>query len=278
MKQANKYIKTKERIHKIIFDSDTYKGKLFDIILLILIVLSIFIVMFESMPPLRNSINKLLYSAEWIITILFTIEYFARIVSSNKPSKYILSFLGIIDLLSILPTYFALIIPNVEALIIIRSIRLLRVFRILKLYRFIRAGNLLIIALRQSMRKILIFMFFVLILVTLLGSLMYVIENQSNGFTSIPNSIYWAVMTLTTVGYGDIVPVSGFGKFISTFIMLLGYSIIAIPTGIVSVEMSNTFSSKSSKNQKICNNCNATKHSNSAAYCYKCGNKLDELL
>jgi voltage-gated potassium channel len=225
-------------MHDIIFKSDTYYGRLFDELLLIFIVLSILVVMLESVSVYRARYGEVFSNLEWFFTIVFTIEYALRIISSPDPKKYIFSFLGIVDLLAIIPTYIAVILPGVQPLIVIRSIRLLRIYRVLKLYRFVRAGNLLLLALRNSARKIFIFMMFIMILVIMLGSIMYVVEDATNGFFSIPLSIYWAVITITTVGYGDIVPVTDIGKFIATFIMLLGYSIIAIPTGIVSVEIS----------------------------------------
>ena len=233
-----------KKTYEIIFESETRYGKLFDELLLVMIVLSILVVMLESIEGLRDQYGPTFFRLELVFTIIFTIEYVLRIISSPKPLKYIFSFFGIVDLLAIIPGYTALILPATQPLIVIRSIRLLRIYRILKLYRFIYAGNILIQALRSSSRKIMIFMMFILILVIMLGSIMYVVEGATNGFFSIPLSIYWAVITLTTVGYGDIVPVTGVGKFIATFIMLLGYSIIAIPTGIVSAELSITRSER----------------------------------
>jgi len=263
----------KEKAWDIIFESDTFYGRLFDEILLALIVLSILVVMLESMESLRLNYGLLFDNAEWFFTIIFTIEYIVRIIVSPKPKKYIFSFLGVVDFLAIIPTYIALSIPEAQAFIIIRSIRLLRIYRILKLYRFIRAGNLLILALLNSLRKISIFMLFILVLVILLGTIMYVVEAGQNGFFSIPLSIYWAVITLTTVGYGDIVPVTALGKFIATFIMLLGYSIIAIPTGIVSIEMSRSIIRKDDKS-KYCKYCNEPSHAVDAHFCRVCGSRL----
>ncbi|MGF1586648.1 MAG: ion transporter [Bacteroidales bacterium] len=262
-----------KKMHDIIFKSDTYYGRLFDEILLIFIVLSILVVMLESVSAYRVRFSELFSNLEWFFTIVFTIEYGLRIISSPDPRKYIFSFLGIVDLLAIIPTYIAVVMPEVQPLIVIRSIRLLRIYRVLKLYRFVRAGNLLLLALRNSARKIFIFMMFIMILVIMLGSIMYVVEGASNGFFSIPLSIYWAVITLTTVGYGDIVPVTDAGKFIATFIMLLGYSIIAIPTGIVSVEMSR-FGDRD-KGKTICRYCNEQYHEQGANFCRVCGAKLE---
>ena len=262
-----------KKMHEIIFKSDTYYGRLFDELLLIFIVLSILVVMLESVSIYRARFSELFSNLEWFFTLVFTIEYALRIISSPDPKKYIFSFLGIVDLLAIIPTYIAVVMPEVQPLIVIRSIRLLRIYRVLKLYRFVRAGNLLLLALRNSARKIFIFMMFIMILVIMLGSIMYVVEGASNGFFSIPLSIYWAVITLTTVGYGDIVPVTDVGKFIATFIMLLGYSIIAIPTGIVSVEMSRF--GERDKGKTTCRYCNEQYHEPGANFCRVCGAKLE---
>lgn len=259
--------------YEIIFEADTFWGRIFDEILLGLILLSVLVVMLESMAEIREEYGTLLISIELALTLLFTIEYIARILVNPHPWKYIFSFFGIIDLLAILPTYLALLVPGAQSLLVIRAIRLLRIYRILKLYQFVRAGNQLTLALRTSFRKIFIFMFFVLILVLLLGSLMYVVEGGTNGFFSIPLSIYWAVITLTTVGYGDIVPITGLGKFIATFIMLLGYSIIAIPTGIVSVELSRSSYREPDEN-KVCSQCEETGHDQGAKFCKSCGSRL----
>lgn len=263
----------KEKAWDIIFESDTFYGRLFDEVLLVFILLSIVVVMLESIESVRIQWGQLLTNSEWFFTIIFTIEYLIRILVSPKPKKYIFSFLGVVDFLAIIPTYISVIFPEAQPFIIIRSIRLLRIYRILKLYRFIRAGNLLILALLNSLRKIAIFMMFILVLVILLGTIMYVVEDGKNGFYSIPLSIYWAVITLTTVGYGDIVPITALGKFIATFIMLLGYSIIAIPTGIVSIEMSRSFVRKDDKN-KYCKYCQEPSHAIDAHFCRVCGSRL----
>jgi len=274
MSKTCKTLTLKERIYSIIFEADTFYGKLFDIILLFLILASVFAVLLESVKEIKAEHYLFLYTTEWVLTIVFTIEYFFRLYSYPVPKRYAGSFLGVIDLLSIIPTYVAILVPAAQPLIIIRAIRLLRVFRILKLYRFVSAGNMLSFAIIRSMRKIFIFMLFILIIVTLLGSIMYVIEGGDNGFYSIPLSIYWAVITLTTVGYGDIVPMTGLGKFLATFIMLLGYSIIAIPTGIVSIEMSRALG-KSDYKTKLCSYCDETKHEPDAQFCRICGNRID---
>ncbi len=263
-----------KKAYQVIFESDTFYGKLFDEILLGMILLSIAVVMLESMAEVRANYGRLLNNAEIFFTLAFTIEYIFRILCYPRPKKYIFSFLGIIDFLAIIPTYIAFTFPEAQPLVVIRGIRLLRIYRILKLYRYVRAGNLLLLSLRNSFRKIMIFMMFILILVVMLGSIMYVVEDGKNGFYSIPLSIYWAVITLTTVGYGDIVPVTDLGKFIATFIMLLGYSIIAIPTGIVSVEISRTWIDKTDKG-KVCKYCDEPNHSPEANFCRICGSRVD---
>ena len=265
----------KEKTYEIIFESDTVPGKLFDEALLIMIIFSILTVMLESIAEVRAKHGPLLSGLEWFFTLVFSIEYIVRIIISPDPRRYIFSFLGIVDFLAIIPTYIAITIPGAQPFIVIRSIRLLRIYRILKLYRFIRAGKKLLLALRQSMRKILIFMMFIMVLVIMLGSIMYVVEDGKNGFYSIPLSIYWAVITLTTVGYGDIVPVTNLGKFIATFIMLLGYSIIAIPTGIVSVEISRTLGDQTRK-KRTCRYCDETFHDPEANFCRICGARMED--
>lgn len=262
----------KRNLYEIIFKADTYYGKLFDELLLVLILISVGIVMLESIAEVRVSYGNYLLAAEWILTILFLAEYIIRIICSPEPRKYVVSFFGVVDLLAILPTFIALLVPAVQPLIVIRALRLLRVYRILKLYHYIHEGNILLIALRNSLHKIFIFMAFILVLVLLLGSIMYVVEGADNGFNSIPLSIYWAVITLTTVGYGDIVPSTDLGKFISTFIMLLGYSIIAIPTGIVSAEITRRRGTEIKT--RICSNCEESEHQADAKYCKTCGKEL----
>lgn len=262
----------KEKMYNIIFKSDTFYGKLFDEILLVLILASIVIVMLESISDFNEKYFEFLNYSEWTITLIFTLEYILRIISAPDKRKYIFSLFGIIDFIAIVPAFIGLMYPETQPLLVIRAIRLLRIYRILKLTRYIKAGNLLILSLKSSFRKIFIFMVFVLIVVILLGSLMYVVENGENGFYSIPLSIYWAVITLTTVGYGDIVPVTDLGKFISTFIMLLGYSILAIPTGIVSAELTRDRTKK--VKTKTCDYCSESEHHEDASYCKNCGHPL----
>lgn len=263
----------RDRVHEVIFEADTFWGKFFDVVLLIAIILSVIAVMLESVTEIRVNYGSALFVAEWIFTILFTLEYIARLWSVNKPIKYATSFFGIVDLLSILPAYLALFISGAQAFLIIRSIRLLRVFRVLKMVRFLGEASQLSRALRASRIKILVFVGVVFILVVLLGTLMYMIEGAANGFTSIPKSIYWAVVTLTTVGYGDIAPQTPVGQALATFIMILGYGIIAVPTGIVSAEMVQ-HEKEQHYNTQACPHCGAEGHRSSASYCYNCGDHL----
>jgi voltage-gated potassium channel len=263
----------KHRLHEIIYEADTPAGKFFDVILLVAILASILFVMLESVDSIREKHGTFLNVAEWIITILFSIEYFLRIISIKKPSKYIFSFYGIIDLLSTLPKYLSLILVGSHNLAALRALRLLRVFRILKLARYIGESNRLLVALRASRAKIAVFLFFVLIICIILGTVMYMIEGSENGFTSIPRSVYWAIVTLTTVGYGDIAPGTPLGQLIASVIMILGYAIIAIPTGIVSSEMTKTVIDT---NTQACPNCLTESHKDNAEFCYHCGSKLNE--
>jgi voltage-gated potassium channel len=261
----------KEKLYEIIFEADTRAGKRFDVALIILILISILLVMLDSMPAISKTYHFHLRISEWVVTILFTIEYFMRIAIVKKPRNYIFSFYGVIDLLSILPTYLGLIFSGGQSLIVIRAIRLLRVFRILKLGRYTRAGRFLVMAMYRSREKIFIFMFFVLTNVVIFGTIMYLVEGEASGFTSIPTSIYWAIVTLTTVGYGDISPVTGLGQFLASIIMIMGYAIIAVPTGIVTSEMMH---SKINSNTQVCSKCMHDSHEDDALFCKKCGNSL----
>ena len=263
----------KRELHEIIYEADTPKGKLFDLILLTTILASIVLVMLESIDSINDSYGTFLNISEWIITGLFTLEYILRIIAIEKPLKYIFSFYGIIDLLSTIPKYLSLIFIGSHHFAALRALRLLRVFRILKLTRYIGASNKLLIALKASRAKIGVFLFFIIILCVILGAIMYMIEGADNGFTSIPKSIYWAVVTMTTVGYGDIAPQTPFGQFIASIIMILGYAIIAIPTGIVSSEISKTDSIDT--NTQSCPNCGIDGHKDGAEFCFSCGTKLN---
>lgn len=275
MKDKKEKTSWRHRLHEIIYEADTKEGKLFDIVLLIAIIASIVFVMLESVKSFDEKLYEFLNIAEWIITILFSIEYILRIVAIKKPFRYIFSFYGIIDLLSTLPKYLSFVIVGSHNLAALRALRLLRVFRILKLTRYVGASNRLIIALRASKAKIAVFLFFVVIICIILGTIMYMVEGEENGFTSIPRSVYWAIVTLTTVGFGDIAPNTPLGQLIASVIMILGYSIIAIPTGIVGAEMSKMTNDEDS-NTQACPNCLKDHHKENAIYCYNCGSVLNE--
>jgi voltage-gated potassium channel len=269
----NKTPKWKHRLHEIIYDADTAAGKWFDLLLLIFILLSVVLVMLESVHSIDSKYHSLLDIAEWAITILFTVEYILRIVAVQKPWRYITSFFGIVDLLAMLPKYISLLITGTQGLVAIRALRLLRVFRILKLTRYVGEGNVLMIALRKSRPKILVFLSAVFILCVIFGSIMYLVEGADSGFTSIPRSVYWCIVTMTTVGYGDIAPITPLGQSIAAFIMILGYGIIAVPTGIVTAQLSRT--KEKINNTQACPHCMFDKHSDKAIYCLKCGGRLN---
>lgn len=264
----------RRRLHEIIYEADTPVGKLFDIILLILIVVSVIFVMVESVQGLSEYVYNYLYIGEWVITIFFSIEYILRIISVRKPFRYIFSFYGIIDFLSTIPLYLSFILAGSNYLLTVRALRLLRVFRILKITRYIGEANRLRNALSNSRPKILVFLFTVLIVAVIAGTVMYLVEGEKNGFTSIPRSIYWCIVTLTTVGFGDIAPATPLGQFIASFIMILGYGIIAVPTGIVSAEYSKS-ENQVHLNTQTCTCCSAERHRDNAKYCYNCGEELN---
>ena len=264
---------TKDRLHEIIFEADTKKGKLFDIILLVAILVSVFGVILSSVESIEQQYGNILKLTEWIFTILFTVEYILRIYSIKKPFKYIFSFMGIIDFLSIIPTYLVFIYPPIHVLVDIRAIRLIRIFRVFKLSRYLRGAIIMQIALKSSRPKIIVFLLSVTLIVIILGTLMYIVEGQKNGFENIPKSIYWAVVTLTTVGYGDVVPVTAIGKFLASIIMILGYGIIAVPTGIVTAAMAKSTSKVSTQS---CRFCSKEGHEVDAICCKFCGSKLNE--
>lgn len=272
LKKEKKLSPWQRKIHEIIFEADTPMGKLFDVVLIFCILLSVLAVMLESVQSIKAKYGEILSYAEWIFTILFSIEYFLRLISVTRPKMYATSFYGIVDLLAILPSYISLVFAGGHFLVVIRLLRILRVFRVLKLMQYVSESKVLFQSLKASRRKITIFIFVVLTLVTILGSLMYLIEGESNGFTSIPKSIYWAIVTLTTVGYGDITPQTFPGQFISIIIMLLGYGIIAVPTGIVTVEMSNTLKQK--RAIRACRGCGKDTHDDDAKHCKYCGKEL----
>ncbi|TDU40543.1 voltage-gated potassium channel [Gelidibacter sediminis] len=276
----------KFKLHEIIYEADTPTGKLFDVVLLITIIASIIFVMLESVKEFDAEYHNYLNIAEWVVTIIFSIEYILRIISVKKPWKYIFSFYGIIDFLSTIPKYLSLIFMGTQVLIALRALRLLRVFRILKLARYVGASNLLANSLKASRAKILVFLFTVLIISVIFGTVMYFVEGDQSGFTSIPVSVYWSIVTLTTVGFGDIAPVTPLGQFIASMIMILGYGIIAVPTGIVSAEYAAQHRGqlpqvppqlpKVDMNTESCPNCSAERHKDNAKFCYNCGHILNE--
>jgi voltage-gated potassium channel len=262
--------KMADKLRKIIFDADTRAGKIYDILLIATISLSVLLVMLDSVASINAIHGKTLYKIEWLLTIIFTIDYVIRLICVKRPSKYAKSFFGVVDLLGVIPTYLSLIFPGSHYLVAIRFLRILRVFRVLKLVAYAEEVHLLLKSLRESMRKIAVFLFVVLVLVVVLGSLMYVVEGVDNGFTSIPKSIYWAIVTLTTVGYGDISPNTPLGQTIAAAIMILGYSMIVIPTGIVTVDMARG----PLKTQK-CNNCKNINNDSDAIFCKYCGVNIE---
>lgn len=265
-----------KKLHEIIFGANTKSGKLFDVILFYVIIASIILVMLESIKELDTKFHLLFKILEWVITILFTIEYITRVITIKNPRKYVFSFYGIIDLLSTLPMYLSFIFVGSHSLVALRALRLLRVFRILKLARYMGESTNFVIALKESRAKIAVFLSFVVILCIILGTIMYLIESPESGFTSIPISVYWAIVTLTTVGYGDIAPVTPLGQLIASAIMILGYGIIAIPTGIVSAQMVKTNKANLFTEVESCPNCLYDNHTLDAEYCSKCGYKLNE--
>ena len=277
MSKSNQSKSWREKVHEIIYEADTPAGKLFDVLLLIVILVSIVLVMLESVESIEAEYAAFLNISEWVITILFSLEYILRIITVKKPKVYIFSFYGIIDLLSTIPKYLSLFFVDTHSLIALRALRLMRVFRILKLTRFIGESANLGKALKRSRTKIAVFVSFVIVLCVILGTVMYLVESeQDSGFSSIPRSVYWAVVTLTTVGYGDIAPITALGQFIASLIMILGYGIIAVPTGIVTSEMTKTEEKLIPHNTQACSNCNETYHQDDAEYCHKCGYKIHD--
>jgi voltage-gated potassium channel len=261
------------RLHNTIYESNTVAGKVFDVALLILIISSIVVVTLDSIKSYHHQYGRIFYLLEWIFTGLFTLEYVLRLISIKKPLRYVFSFLGFIDLLAIIPSYLSIFFVGAQSLLVLRALRLLRVFRIFKLTHFLTEIEFLKIALTTSLKKITIFMLVVLSLVIILGSIMYLVENGENGFISIPDSIYWAIVTITTVGYGDIAPVTPMGKLIASLMMFIGYGIIAVPTGIITTEMANA-ARKRKHGQETCPGCGREGHDKDAVYCKFCGTLL----
>jgi voltage-gated potassium channel len=258
----------------VIFEADTPAGKAFDVGLIIAILVSVFAVMLDSVASIHDRYGNWLYAVEWLFTIAFTVEYGLRLWCIQHPALYARSFYGVVDLLGILPTYLSLLVTGTQYLLVIRVLRVLRVFRVLRMVRYVGEAQLLADALRASRRKITVFICSVLALVIVFGSFMYLIEGPENGFTSIPKSIYWAVITLTTVGYGDLVPLTPLGQSMATVVMIMGYGIIAIPTGIVTLELSEA--ARRAANTRVCPHCAAEGHVREADYCWRCGERLHE--
>ena len=265
-------ISLREKLYDIIFEADTPAGKLFDVVLLVVILISILLVILESVSSFSHSFRHFLKIMEWLITAVFTLEYAFRIWVVKKPRTYLFSFFGIIDLLAILPSYLGLFLAGGQSMMVIRGLRLLRVFRVLKLNRYSQAGRQLRRALYASRAKISVFLFVVINIVLIMGTLMYLIEGPENGYTSIPASLYWAIVTLTTVGYGDISPMTATGQFLASLLMITGYAIIAVPTGIVTAEI---IRESRVTNTQVCPHCLHDRHDDEAVFCQKCGGKLN---
>ncbi len=259
----------RKQVYIIIFGHETPAGKAFDLALIVSITLSVVAVMLDSVGPIHERYGGALYVAEWLFTVLFTIEYVLRLICVQRPARYARSFFGLVDLASILPTYLSLIVPGSQALLVIRILRVLRIFRILKLAEYIGEADILLVAIRNSRRKLAIFIATVLVLAVILGAAMYIVEGTSHGYTSIPLAVYWTIVTITTVGYGDISPETPLGQALASVIMLLGYAIVAVPTGIVTVEMA-----RGRRQPTHCPGCGLDEHDPDAQHCKRCGAKL----
>ncbi len=263
-------------LHEVVFEADTPAGLAFDAALLVAIVLSVTVVMLASVQGVVAEYGELLFWAEWVFTVLFTVEYALRLMVVARPALYARSFYGVVDLLSILPTWASLFVEGAESLLVVRLLRMMRIFRVFKLANHLEEGRTILLALQRSARKITVFMTTVLALITIVGAVMYVVEGPEYGFTSIPVGMYWAAVTITTVGYGDISPGTSFGRFLAMFVMLIGYAIIAVPTGIVSAEMvrADGTPGQDIHNPHACPGCGAEGHHEDASYCRVCGTPL----
>jgi voltage-gated potassium channel len=266
----------RERLRVVIFEADTPAGKAFDVALLLAILLSVLAVMLESVPTIRVAHGRFLLVAEWVFTLLFSVEYGLRLASVRQPLRYARSFFGVVDLLAILPTYLSIVLPGAQSLLVIRGLRLLRIFRVFKLGQFLGEASILRAALAASRHKIIVFLGTVLVLVTILGAAMYLIEGERNGFTSIPVSVYWSIVTMTTVGYGDLAPQTVAGKALASLVMILGYSILAVPTGIVTAEIVESAQQRHRPTTRCCPRCTSEGHSATARFCQDCGAPLSE--
>lgn len=273
MSPDTQYPHWQHRLHEIIFEADTRAGKLFDIFLILAIILSVLVVMLDSVASITRAHGNLLLVLEWGFTLLFTLEYLLRLICVKKPLRYAASPLGLVDLLAVLPTYVSLVVPGSQYMMVIRVLRVLRIFRVLKLASYLGEANVLTRALKASRQKIIVFLVTVMTLVIIFGSTMYLIEGTENGFTSIPKSIYWAIVTMTTVGYGDISPKTPLGQFIAAMVMILGYGIIAVPTGIVTSQITRI--SKKPVSTQTCPVCMAEGHDPDALFCKFCSAQLN---
>ncbi len=260
-------------LHTVIFEADTFAGRLFDLVLIALVVLSVVVVSVETVSGFPAWVYVTLFATEWVLTVLFTIEYVLRLLAVRRPALYAASFFGVVDLLAILPTWISLLVPGARVFMVVRILRLLRVFRVLKLTRFISEASTIGSALRASSRKIIVFLLAICTLVVIVGSLMYIVEGPENGFTSIPVSMYWSIVTLTTVGYGDISPRTPLGQTLASLVMIMGYGIIAVPTGIVTAELSHASRSQHTSTQN-CAQCGLSEHADDARHCRHCGARL----
>lgn len=275
-KRKKKRARWRDQLQRIIFETDTPAGKNFDIALLIAIACSFIVILLSTVDQIWQKYGTLLFYLEWFFTIIFTIEYLTRLLSVDNKYRYMTSFFGIIDLLSIIPTYLSLFVVGSQTLAILRTFRLFRVFRVLELPQYLQGARVIINALQASRPKITVFLFSVMTLVVMIGSVMYLIEGPKSGFTSIPRSIYWAIVTITTVGYGDIAPQTVLGQTLASVIMIIGYSIIAVPTGIVSSELSKSREEESNPKSLICPKCFLDNHQADANYCRRCGHLIRE--
>jgi voltage-gated potassium channel len=264
----------RRRMYEVVFEADTPSGRSFDLFLIWAILASVAVVVLESVASIRAQYGALLTRAEWGFTLLFTVEYVIRLICVRRPARYAGSFLGAIDLLAIAPTYLSLFVPGTQALAVIRALRVLRIFRVLKLTAYLQESRMLADALFAGRRKIGVFLLAVLTLLIVIGSVMYLVEGEANGFTDIPTSVYWAVVTLTTVGYGDIAPHTSLGRMLSAAVMILGYTIIAVPTGIVTAELTRAV--RAPPGRQSCPGCGAGAHDADAGFCKRCGARLTE--
>ncbi len=263
----------RERTRHVIFEADTPAGKAFDVVLLVTIGVSVLLVMFESVGGISRRYPTTLLALEWVVTILFTLEYVARLATAEHPARYARSFFGVIDLLATLPVYISIVIPGAQSLLVVRSLRLLRVFRVFKMAHWLREANYLLDAVRSSAQKVIVFLLTVLLINVIVGSTMYVIEGAANGFDSMFRGVYWSIVTMSTVGFGDIAPQTGLGQVLAAALMIMGYSVIAVPTGIVSAEM--TSARHSARQRRTCATCGHDEPDQAARFCRRCGAGLD---